>query len=515
VHEDVGRLELGRAIDASAHRHGDTPPPAVVALEEVLIERASDAAIYIEGSQATIRRTAIREMLLSQRAEEVGLPRTGAGIVADFEPARFVTGSVTVEQVVIEGAWGAGLRAFGADLEVSQTTVRGTRAAAPPCRAHALRAIGTTSTPAQVSVKHAAFSESRGTGIHILGANASVSHTIVRDTAPEPCGDHMGDGIGVYAQPDEVARSEDGARLNVTRSRISGSARAGALSVGGVLVLDATLLADNPTQLMRSGYAPSDALVPTPPSVTLQGRSRCAQADVLRSCDIVDGIAEPDLFPRDTSGQRAPVIGMGSELEDALAGVPNVGALAWVRRRDEVPVAVTDSFGRWVLRGVPAQAQLVFNLAARGAHGSSLVIHTRGVSFAPPTNALLPLFITVEAFPDVLGSPLDFSRGFVWADTDGEVLIADPSPDFPPAFIIDGTPTFDASPQTSDAFLLGLQPSIVTIHFEDAFGTPNKCSLDNPTITFGLPSGSTAAARMPAFPGVMMRFTPTDCAPLD
>jgi hypothetical protein len=512
VSESDDRIALGRGVAVGAHRFGAEPAPGQLVLDRVLIERTRDAAIHVEGSVATIRRVTIREQQLTQRGASLGLAPAGAGIVATLEPARYLASSVSMDQVVIDGAWGAGIRAFGADVDVQQTTVRGMRSPAPPCRAHALRAIGTSAAPAHVDVRRSTFRDGRGSGVHVMGADVTLSRTIVRDTGSEPCGEQMGDGVAVYVHPDARARPKD-ARVVVSRSRIESSARSAALSVGAELVVDATLLAGEGAVIRRTGFAVSDAAVPSPPRITLQGSSRCAAAGLLTTCRIIDGPVEPDLFPRNPAGERLPSIGVGADVDDGLAGVPVPSALVWFGSRDEIPVSVADDEGRWLVEAIPAQDQLLVFMAAKGFHGLALSLRTKGVSLRPPATAMLPIEITTAEFPNVLGAPLDFSRGFIWATISGEVPVSDVEPDFPPAFIRDGTPTFEPDPDNSDAFLLGLPTKVVDISFQDAFGSPLSCTLDEASIRFGLPGATPSGIALPVLAGVMMRFGPADCSP--
>jgi hypothetical protein len=512
IQTDLAQLGLGDGIVTHPGRHEPNPEVGDLTLDRVLIERARHAAVRIEGSEAVVRDSVVRAMESSDGSEAIGLPPAGFGISVAFDPGRKIPGYARVEQSLVEGAWGAGLRAFGARLEVSQTTVRDTRALAPPCRAHALRVIGARATEADVSVYRSLFEGSRGTGVHVFGGDVLLGRTIIRNTEFEPCGGALGDGVGVYEQPGLASRTTAGARLSLQHSLLEGHQRAAALTAGGTLVFDRSLLRDSPHDIWSTDYPSTDTLEPVAGQIHRQGVTHCEDEDgFLHDCALTERLAEPDLFTRDAQGERQPLIGVGSNVVIPVGDEALAEAIVWILDRDELPVAISDADGQWELRAVPAHSQVILVHAAEDHIGSSFAVQTRGVGVNPGQEFLFSLALMVE-FEKVFGSPVDYSQGLAHiSDLRGLVVSTDPAGNIDPIYVVDDFPQFVPSPEASDAFLIGLPSTSVALSFESQEGKPASCDLELPSIRFGLETVDDDPV-IPVFPGMTNRLVlPLPC----
>jgi hypothetical protein len=100
----------------------------------------------------------------------------------------------------------------------------------------------------QGSLERSVVDSTRGAGLAVLGADATLANVIVRDVRPQEHNDGLGDGIVLSSflilQPDVFPTS-----LHALRATVSNSARAGLAAFGATVALGSSLFECNTIQL--------------------------------------------------------------------------------------------------------------------------------------------------------------------------------------------------------------------------------------------------------------------------
>jgi hypothetical protein len=389
ISEDAARLEFGRGI--WARRSGLT-------LASSHIERVSDAGVLIEDapSSSEITATVVRDITPSLARAGLGATDRAVGIAADNAALLSITSTV------IDTTRDAGIALRGVEARIDETVVRRTRSADKSCAGHGLRAIGTALAPTRVAIERSLIEGSEEAGVHVMGAEATLSDSLVRITA-STCGASetaFGDGVTAYAQPIEG----NPARVTLDHTRVDTNARSGVLAFGDAAVeIASSLLQDNGASgsiaMVRAAYTPEEGLGEHDPLITLASVEQCAHRDArLFPCPIdggdVDHVA-PSFLPRRAAGEIAPSRRVTGTLTSVGFALPQGKVDVW--GRDHL-AAGRGADGRFELWHVPKEDVLRLSAAA-------------------PDHARVVAQLIGDAMPLVI-VPLDLARDLTppWSD---------------------------------------------------------------------------------------------------
>ena len=227
---------VGRGITGVAHE--DQQTRAMVRVRRSLIRQIREAGIVVEASDLEVEATAILDTLPSPDQP------WAAAVAAQGSPTTAEKASLTISSSVIERSHNIGISVLGADASIDTTVVRDTRQGGGQQydSGISLQFAFETMVPSTVSIRSTLVERSSLVGIAVTEATATIDATWVRETAIHPSDGLYGDGLMVYAP-------FNGASAQVTRSRIEHSARAGVLSAGAALSLGESALECNPIQL--------------------------------------------------------------------------------------------------------------------------------------------------------------------------------------------------------------------------------------------------------------------------
>ncbi|MEJ7728531.1 MAG: right-handed parallel beta-helix repeat-containing protein [Polyangiaceae bacterium] len=198
---------------------------ANLVLRGALVERNEEMGIFVLASDATIESTVVRDTLAS-----ASIP-TGWGINIQHDPESGVRSSALIQSSLVERSAGVGLLLIGADATVERSEIRDT---GPDVSGALGRGIN-VQWPTVASLRGVLVERSREMGIAVLGADASLEGVLVRDTEPNGDG-RFGDGIA-------VAGETGPARADLVSSRVESSARAGLANFGALVMLEDSMFA--------------------------------------------------------------------------------------------------------------------------------------------------------------------------------------------------------------------------------------------------------------------------------
>lgn len=515
--EDAARLAFGVGISVQPGRFvADRADPTNVVrgqllLREALLEGNHDAGVRVEGSEATIEDTLVRDTRASLGRAGLGLPPMGLGIDVSWEVARGLDippeRPVVVRRSVVEHALGAGIRAWKANVRLEDTVVRDVEAApGGGCAGHGLRVLTDRTVSATATVVTSLLERTQEAGVHVLGGGVVLDGALIRDVRGDGCAGRYGDALALYSQPLAYAQGSGEAAASVSRSKLDGSRRAAISSFGGGVKLEDSVLEGAPVALLGAP-SPQAEDEPRRESTWLDpGSSLCGSRAALGRCGVaLDEAADPALFARDASGELAPTV--------ARFGKPRVGSerldeyVFWVLGRDEIPVSVTDVTGEFRQPFVPAASQVVLAASRAGLAPNFFSGRTTALDseFDTGFGSLRGLTETGAA---ALGTEIDFSKGRFIAnawDATGLVIGVEPAAGVTIVYLgEDGLPVPPGEPQETTAagfaYGYGAAPGLLEIRMTST--NPRlECSPDTLAFQHGLPTGP-GSVRVPSFPGV-------------
>jgi hypothetical protein len=261
--------------------HSGLEAYAKTTVTDSLFERNTDDAIYTEGAEVTVTRTAIRDVAPSKTG------KAGNGIHAEIQADPPLPAHVTVTRTIVERATEAGVAALASKVEIEGSVIRDTRVRP----ADGKLGVGLYASNAPKSGAHAALAvrgslieRNRRANVYAVGGDVTIATTVIRaglsrtDTGPLGLGievvsgvelavsDSLVDanryaGIAVYASHAVVDRtivretipSSDGlwgagivswfdagrlSEVTVRTSRIANNTQSGVVAGGGTLSLD-------------------------------------------------------------------------------------------------------------------------------------------------------------------------------------------------------------------------------------------------------------------------------------
>jgi hypothetical protein len=355
-------VHASSTLTSSTTGDGGLPPtgvsaPSIVTIQESVVEGSRLAGVMVEGSTAHIARSLVRD------TGPDGWGR-GRGIDVRDRLLGSLPAVLDLDQTVVERSYDVGVRLEESTGSIRRTTIRDTGVAtdlpdagAPVgapfrCLGNAVRirnrAPRDLPKDPDVTIADSSVVSARESGIHVEGARVAISKSRIRDVAAS-CTHGGGDGVAIYA---DVARP---AAATVASSRIEGTARAAIASFDAMVdVAGSTLASCEGASLVAAapGAFPS---APRAVCGCASGASRC-------SAPTPDPALASALVGRggckETDGFACMTYCYGKFTSDAVGGDTAVpGNTWWIGSDDAMTPGTTDATGCATLpvrRGVRA-----------------------------------------------------------------------------------------------------------------------------------------------------------------
>lgn len=273
--------------------------PANVAVTGSLVEQNRHASIFVLGSAALVERTVVRGTLA-----QLSDGRSGRGIAVqpctiDDACAVPLWSTVSVLASLVEQNHDVGIFVVGSDAVIEGTIVRETLP--QPSDQTSGRGMSLQScTPdsgcdptviANVYLRSVLVDQNHDVGIYMVGAEAVIETSLVQNTLARPLDGNFGDGIAIHAGDSLVSSS-------VKRTRIASNARAGLVNFGSNVLIGSNLFDCNAFDLDGETEFLGKA---TPFSFENLGDNTCGCGAEKVPCKVVssslDAPAPPDATP--------------------------------------------------------------------------------------------------------------------------------------------------------------------------------------------------------------------------
>jgi hypothetical protein len=258
--------------------------PAKATIRRSIIEQNEDWGIYIQCSEATIESTTVRDTI--ERTPGTGRAidiHRSAGDAAEWNFLRRFTdyvdppSNVTIRTSQLEKSHTFGIYIEGSNVALESSVVRDTMEGSFESfgKGINIEPHEHTSWPSNVTIHGSLVERSVMIGIDVLLSNATISETIIRDTAASPDGSY-GDGLGVI---NSAAAPPNTVRLSAVT--IESSARAGISNFGGAVEMGNTTIRCSAFDIH------AESLGTTSFRLTDLGGNVCGCPEATNTCEVV------------------------------------------------------------------------------------------------------------------------------------------------------------------------------------------------------------------------------------
>jgi uncharacterized protein DUF1565 len=257
----------GRGVLVQAHPDGSER--AVVSISESLIEQVSHGGILVLGSQATVDKTAVRDVDV-ELSDPVGRGISSEESAITGQPSHVVVTGSTVERVM-----GIGVGAIGSELELRSSAVLDMLSGQEDYGRGVILQIAPGGTRSSATVDNVTIAGCREFGVALIDSEAALSRIHIHDVNGRADG-LFGDGIGI-----------DEGDLHIVDALITRAKRAGVAAIDSRVSMANAVLECNAIDL-DGEETTAGAL-----SFVDLGGNRCGCDDVARSCKLVSTGLEP------------------------------------------------------------------------------------------------------------------------------------------------------------------------------------------------------------------------------
>ena len=223
---------LGRGIPIT---EGDTGERATLQVVGSVIERSHEVGLSIEGGDATVEATTIRDT-----APLEGVPLDVRGVVVQHGGFTDAPGTLVLRRSLVDRALGNAVFVGRSTAELESVQVRDT-GPQPPASDGGMGVY--LREGAAATLRHSAIDGSRVAGIAVVASEATIERTAVTNTLAHAVSGLFGDGIAVLSHQTTVARA------TVVGAFVQGSQRAGIASFAGSVTVEASVLECNAVDL--------------------------------------------------------------------------------------------------------------------------------------------------------------------------------------------------------------------------------------------------------------------------
>lgn len=227
-------------------------PRPVGIVRQSVIDGNRVVGLVVMSAQADIESVIVRDTQGRQVAEAPLNSKLGRGVSVEIAEGTGARSSVAIRGSLVERSHETGLLILGSEATIDSTAVR--EVESDP--GNGMFGTGITfqvdvrgnRDPADGTIERSVVQQSRGAGVAVLGADVTLADVMVSDVRPQEYEDNLGDGIVVSSflvlWPDLFPT-----RLQATRVTVRNSARAGVASFASDVSLGTSLLDCNTIQL--------------------------------------------------------------------------------------------------------------------------------------------------------------------------------------------------------------------------------------------------------------------------
>jgi len=317
---------------------------ASVTLTDSLFEGNTATGVLFVGADGVVERVVVRDT--QSKPQDLTL---GQGMGIRAHPISGTVANVAVTSTVLERNHRAGLYVVGANATLTGMVIRDTQSDASTVQAGFganLQASLTAGTPAVVEITSSLFERNREAAILVEGSTASLAELTIRDTLPRENDLAVGNGVVAQLSPELLWPAATTLRNSVLE-RNHGT---------GIVV--------SGSEFIGSGFVVRD----TQPDSTYQGRGMLLQRHPTEhsmtvatvSAAVVEGSRELGIFMLGVEASLSGVLVRGT--------LPNPGTLAYGRGIAMQPVPETNVPSTVSIHASVIEANHEFGLLVLGAN---------------------------------------------------------------------------------------------------------------------------------------------------
>ncbi len=215
-----------------------TKARTVLQLRRSVVERNFEVGVFLDGSEATIEQTIVRET-----KSQLASGTLGSGIYAQDNFATKQPAKLVVRGALVEKNRGNGVAGAGSDVTVEGSVVRDNEPQTKDQKfGTGITIIGSADTGAAgvLIVRGTFVRGNREVGVLAGGATALIEGCVVEDTGPRVSDKAAGVGVYAYDSPDTKVR----AQMTVRGSLVQRNHEGGIVGFGADLVVEDTVVRD-------------------------------------------------------------------------------------------------------------------------------------------------------------------------------------------------------------------------------------------------------------------------------
>ncbi|MBW2526652.1 MAG: DUF1565 domain-containing protein [Deltaproteobacteria bacterium] len=241
----------------AVQRHPMSGMASTATIRSSLFEQNRTSALMISGSAAAVEASVLRDTQPSQLSA-----RDGVGLIAQADDT--ARAELTLVSSVVESSYARGVALIGADATVEATLVRDTLPQQWDSRSGEGIAIQNDgSERAEVTVADCVVERSRQSGILVRSSVADIRSTIVRQTAPREEDDAFGRGIAVVRESPEAPVAD----ATVEACRIEDNFTFGIYAADATVAVTGTFIATTKVQASNGQYGDGIGVVTLEPQL--------------------------------------------------------------------------------------------------------------------------------------------------------------------------------------------------------------------------------------------------------
>ncbi|XYI00040.1 right-handed parallel beta-helix repeat-containing protein [Sorangium sp. So ce1128] len=295
---------------------------ASVTARSVVIERVGGLGIRFSGADGIVEDSVIRDV--AWLAEDM----PGTGLAATHIPS-FDPGTLTVRGSALERNHTAAIAVIGAEATIEATVVRDTGSGA--AEGDAVHGVGlyaesspVDGRPSRVALRHVLVERSRERGVVVNGSDGEIDGLLVREVVL---------GAPDYGAGIEIAHDQRRANVRVRGSAVEGSYGTGIAVFGADAALDSTVVRDTrplPNQEFGRGVN-----VQSLPDLGERGSARLHNVLIERNSNVGVFLSDSDATVESTT--------IADTLGPTPEGMNGCGILAYNNETGQANVVVRDS----------------------------------------------------------------------------------------------------------------------------------------------------------------------------
>ncbi|RLB48961.1 MAG: hypothetical protein DRI90_24950 [Deltaproteobacteria bacterium] len=188
--------QLG-GVGIAIEDYPDTAEVPSLTLRGMLLEQNHEIGVLVEGSNAIIEGTVVRTTLPRTVDQTFG-----RGISIQYDPSTAQRASVTLRASLVEQNHDVGVHVNGSDAIIESTVVRDTLPQASDQyfgRGISFVRTSDTAVPASATLRASLVEQNHDVGVVVFGSDATIEGTVVRTTLPRAHDGLFGDGLVIVA----------------------------------------------------------------------------------------------------------------------------------------------------------------------------------------------------------------------------------------------------------------------------------------------------------------------------